>query len=57
MLNRTDHDLNKEVGLRIHEVIPDITLEWLWLGETHLLTGRTLNELRQAAARIGEKFE
>jgi hypothetical protein len=57
MLNRTDHDLNKEVGLRIHEIIPDITLEWLWLGETHLLTGRTLNELRQAAARIGEKFE
>lgn len=56
MIHRSDRDLSKMVAIRIHEVFPDITMEWLWLGETQHMTALTLNELRKAAYRIGEEF-
>jgi hypothetical protein len=41
--------LSKDVALRIVKAIPDITLDWLFLGKTEGLTQRRARELEELA--------
>jgi hypothetical protein len=45
------YPLSKDVALTIVRKIPDITLDWLFLGNTSGLTVKRLPELEDAAAQ------
>ena len=45
-------ELSKDVAFRIHAKIPEITLEWLWLGETRQLMREALLRLEQISREI-----
>lgn len=49
-------DLPKTVAFNIHETYPEISLEFLWLGELEQMELRVIRQLQAAAERIGEPF-
>jgi hypothetical protein len=49
-MERGSYPLSKDVALLIVRTIPDITLDWLFLGKTSGPTLKRLQELEAAAA-------
>jgi hypothetical protein len=48
-------DLSKDLAIKIHTRWREISLEWLLLGETNLLTGDTVRRLEEAEQRVAKK--
>lgn len=54
-LNVESRGLSWDSALKIHAKFPEITIEWLVLGELHHLTLATIRRLDEAARNIGIK--
>jgi hypothetical protein len=52
VLTMPNRDLSKDIAFKIHARWPDISLEWLWLGEKDYLTVKTARALDEIERRL-----